>query len=440
VQKFFSNVKVAIVIILLIVVFSILGTVILQNQDPAKYEELYGPILSKIILITSLNDVYHAGYFLLLLIALIVSIILCSYRRLINDYKRVFTPDLDKKINKFDKRIKLKLPYNQAFPVLIKFFKKKGFKVNSKKSSSKINVLLQKNLINAFGSHLTHISILITLIGSSIGAIFGFEYYLKVLKDQTIQIPNTSVQMRLDKFAVEYHPNSNMVSKYRSDVSLIDQDNQITKTFVEVNKPLNVEGIQFSQNSYGAHGFDHADFEITDQKTGKKLGTKHLKLGDELKLPDSYLLKVEEYVPDLRIGGDNKVFSASQEANNPAIRFSVTRKGKSEDFWTFKNYPKMGSHKKTRFAVVFKELIPGYYSVLQAKSDPGIEIVLAGFILMTIGVFAIYIINYYRISMVITKGTGNSTQIDIKGSSRRNKEELKTKIDQLILNLKKLDQ
>ncbi len=444
-DKLLMKVKTAVVLILIIILASIAGTVILQNRHVHEYSELYGKFFGKLILITGLNDVYHSWWFVILLVLLTMSIILCSYKRAVRDVKNIFFPDLGLKTAGFDHKFKVKDPGFKSFEKLLRFFKKNHFKINYKNTQSKTVFQLQKNILNALGSDIIHLSIIIILIGSffTFSPAFGDKYNLKILKGQTVKVPKTDIQFRLDNFTVEFYEKSGRPTGrpklFRSDISIIDKNGETNKRSIEVNKPLTVKGIQFSQNSYGFHGFETVFIGVKDNKLKKNIGAYKVKMGDIIELPNSYKLRVDDYIPDFRISEDKKIFSFSKEPDNPALKITIFKKGSSETFWTFLKFPMMSaSHKKARFGVKFMKLTPNYYTVLMAVKDPGLEIVLIGFILLSIGVFAIFLINYNKYIVVVEKSGKSNAIIKINGICKRKDNNFKEKFEKLIKEIKEI--
>lgn len=80
--KFFCSVKLTIVLFVLILVPSIIGTVIQQNApDPSRYVEIYGPVWDSIFRRMGFYDIYHASHFIVLLILLGLNTLACTLNR-----------------------------------------------------------------------------------------------------------------------------------------------------------------------------------------------------------------------------------------------------------------------------------------------------------------------------------------------------------------------
>ncbi len=86
VWDFFCSVKLAVVIILLLVVACILGTVILQEKTMDEYTAKYGYALAAFFKITELNNVFYSYWFTFLLILLCANLICCTIKRWKNTF------------------------------------------------------------------------------------------------------------------------------------------------------------------------------------------------------------------------------------------------------------------------------------------------------------------------------------------------------------------
>ncbi len=96
----------------------------------------------------------------------------------------------------------------------------------------------------------------------------------------------------------------------------------------------------------------------------KKLNKKQefiVKLGSELKIPDSKLtIKVGAFLPDFKMGAQ-VITSASNNPNNPAVGVTISEDGlqifpKSGKWgWLYLNFPDAHSFQHNRFRVLLKE-------------------------------------------------------------------------------------
>jgi len=86
VWQFFCSVKLAVVIILVLVIACILGTVILQERTLDEYTAKYGYGLATFFRITQLNNIFHSYWFSVLLVLICTNLICCTIKRWRNTF------------------------------------------------------------------------------------------------------------------------------------------------------------------------------------------------------------------------------------------------------------------------------------------------------------------------------------------------------------------
>ena len=81
VYELFSSMRFAISLLTVLAIASVIGTVLKQNEPYANYIIELGPFWFKVFSILGLYDVYHAGWFLAILLFLVLSTGFCIYRQ-----------------------------------------------------------------------------------------------------------------------------------------------------------------------------------------------------------------------------------------------------------------------------------------------------------------------------------------------------------------------
>src|SRR5215469_507883 len=84
-----SSIKTGVILIILVVIFSAAGTVILQRPitDPDDIQRAYSPAMLRFLDATGLTDVFHARWFVALMILVSLSIIAASVERFPNAWR-----------------------------------------------------------------------------------------------------------------------------------------------------------------------------------------------------------------------------------------------------------------------------------------------------------------------------------------------------------------
>src|SRR3972149_3834441 len=81
VWKFFSSVKLAVVLLIILAIVSVIGTVIQQNESPEKYLTEYSQSTVRLFEAIGFFDMYHTWWFVLLLFLLTANLTVCTLER-----------------------------------------------------------------------------------------------------------------------------------------------------------------------------------------------------------------------------------------------------------------------------------------------------------------------------------------------------------------------
>ena len=79
---FLSSMRFAVALLTLLAIASVVGTVLQQNQPIADYVIKFGPFWFEIFKFLGLFDVYASGWFVLIMLFLVISTSLCLWRNI----------------------------------------------------------------------------------------------------------------------------------------------------------------------------------------------------------------------------------------------------------------------------------------------------------------------------------------------------------------------
>jgi len=232
---FFASVKLTVVLLLSIAIISIFGTLIPQNKDPEAYFRAYGDFLFRFFDLLDIFDMYHSFWFQFLIMLLTLNIVVCSIERLSATWKIVFA-----KTPKFSLSGFRKLSQRETFESRhsLHSLKKKYEVFISKRFGTAIVEETEKGFCiftekwrwTRFGVYIVHLSVILLLIGSLIGSIFGFEGYATIQEGETInkislrkpgRIESLDFEIRCDDFNISFYKNG-APKEYRSSLTIID--------------------------------------------------------------------------------------------------------------------------------------------------------------------------------------------------------------------------
>ncbi len=255
---FLASVKLALILLLALAVFSIIGTIVPQNQPEAFYHSYFGAFAATALKL-GLNDTYHAPWFLFLLAMLAANLVICSIERLPLTL-RLMRSDPAKELSKARKpNIELDLPVDAASAVakaeklLVPFGA-----VHKAADGGKTTLFAQKGAWSRLGVYVVHMSVLIIFIGAIIGLIVGFDGTMRIPQGKQADVValesggghKLPFSVRLDKFNIDYY-DTGQVSEYRSKLTFVQDGKDVLTRDIIVNDPAGFGGIDFYQSFYG---------------------------------------------------------------------------------------------------------------------------------------------------------------------------------------------
>jgi cytochrome c biogenesis protein len=441
----FTSVKLTLGLLIVLAVTSILGTVIPQQEGAMELAERLSPGLVKILSSLQLFDMYHSLWFRLIIGILVLNLIVCSLDRFPAAWKRFqAAPKLDRSKPLDDvpphRNLSATGRLEEVLALTAGILRPKYKRFYQKESDNEVVLYAEKGRFSHLGVYLVHLSVLIILVGSIVGSLFGFEAYVDIPEGETVNTvrlrKNQAVKtlpfaVRCDRFSVEFYDNG-APKEYRSDLTFLEDGKAALQGVLRVNHPITFEGIAFYQASYGSLPGNKARIAIRRE-------------GD----PAAAILDVEIERPyDLPDhGGQFMVFEARADfmKMGPAVQVAVKPpEGEEVHFWVFKNidlikqrfpgfterFPKFnpGAYKPYSFSLESVEV--KYYTGLQVSRDPGVPLVWAGFFLIMIGLFVTFFSSHRSIWIRMTK-TKRGLNIRVAGRANKNPVGLERELDYL---------
>ncbi len=382
-----ANLKVAIALLLLIALFSILGTVIEQGQTLDFYREnypehpaLFGFLSYKVISAIGLEHVYGSWWFLTLLILFGTSLTACTFNRqlpILKASKRWFYYTKPQSFTKLPLATEI---VGGNLTHLAQSLQAKNYKVYQADD----RLYARKGLIGRIGPIVVHASMLLVLIGSIWGSLTGFIAQEMVPSGDTFTVRNITEagawsasqvpkdwSVRVNRFWIDYTPKGN-IDQFYSDLSVLDKDGkEVDRQTIHVNKPLKYKGVSFYQANWDIHAIK---FTLNNSPI--------------LQLPVS---KLESQNGGRQVWGTwiptKPDLSAGVTLITPDLQGTFLIYDEKGDLLT--TVRTNGSAEVNGVTFTLKEAIGS--TGLQIKADPGIPIVYAGFGLLMLGVVMSYI-------------------------------------------------
>jgi len=436
--RFFCSLKLTISLLIILAVVSIFGTVIPQRLADNQYLKHYPEGLFKIVKLLGIFDLYHAWWFRLLLILLILNLIFCSLQRFPRAWRFISSPK-----TWLDREDFSKYSLSDSFQISSQkiSLEKAVSIVSGNLKHSKITekagdtlVFSERGRISRLGVYVTHLSVIVILAGALIGSLFGFEAFVSVIEGDTINTvflrdglntPKTlDFAVRCNNFDISLYPNG-MVKDYTSDLSVFKDGREVIKNrIIEVNHPLMFEGIRFYQASYEKLKSPLMTISVAGPKGSKPVVFK-LMGGDEKTLSDGTVFSVLQYHPNLENFG-------------PAVQIlKRDRGGTSSHFWIFLKYPGFDIKRGGKHIFTLKNIEELYSTGLQVTKDPGVWVVWLGCFLMVTGLLITFFISHRRVWVLLYEEKTGKINVTVAGSTNRNLLAFETDFQKLLEKLQR---
>lgn len=377
--KKLANLQLAIGLLFLIGLVIAVGTIIEQDQSLSFYQQNYPlnkPILGflnwKLISFLNLDHIYTSIWFLFLMSIFGMSLLSCTLTVQLPVLRRlrrwIFYENVDK-ANGIRNMLSLNLSNWSNYQL-------HNSNYNIFRQGKKIYAY--SGLIGRVGPIIVHFSIILLLLGSSLGNLTGYISQEIVPRGEIFHLQNfvktgtvnnipQSLSWRVNDFWITYAEKLN-TSQFYSDISLLDNyGNELKRKTIYVNEPFIYKDITIYQTDWDIVGLkykvNNSSIKQLSLKKITKLGQKFwlgsLNLNSEL-----FSVLLNDLSGDVYIYNDNgKLIQSLKIGQN----FELS----ANNF------------------VIFCEFLTS--TGLQAKSDPGINSVYFSFFLLIISTYASFI-------------------------------------------------
>ena len=267
VLRFLADLRFAIGILLVIALFSIIGTVIEQDQSIEIYKlnypltnRVFGFLSWDLILKFGFDHIYKTWWFISCIILFGVSLLSCTFLQQFPALKVSRRCQFFRIPKQFQRlKISAKLQTLKFHQLLFKI-KKTEYSVFHQKNI----IYAYKGLIGRIAPIIVHFSMILILLGTLVGSITGFKAQEIIPKTETFHIQNIlnngqftlipKISTRVNDFWITYN-NKNTVVQFYSDISILNvKGNELHQKTIFVNSPLEYKGISYYQTDWNLLG------------------------------------------------------------------------------------------------------------------------------------------------------------------------------------------
>ena len=376
-----ADLRFSIFILLLISFFSIIGTVIEQDQPIEIYKTNYSltsPVFGFLtwdyIIKFGFDHIYKTWWFLTLIFLFGLSLISCTFLQQLPSLRIARRCQFFRKTSQFSRLQIFTILKNFSFNKILFRIKKNKYSIFQQKNIA----YCYKGLIGRIAPILVHFSMILILLGTIIGSLFGFKAQEMVPKTENFHIQNIlnngqfsiipKTSARVNDFWITYTKNKT-VSQFYSDISVLNsQGKETNRKTISVNSPLIYQNVYYYQTDWNLIG-------LRVQETNSE---------------------VIEY-PFLNIlNNQNKVWLTWLSNNNSLTEGIIALSDNLEGYCSI--YSETGAflgnielNELGNFKQPFTLLEILSSTGLQIKTDPGIPVIYSGFLFLMVSTLISYI-------------------------------------------------
>lgn len=437
----FRSIKLTIFLLIVLAILSIIGTLIAQNASRSEYIQRYGIGLYEVLNFFNLFDMYHSWWFSGILLLLVTNLIACSIQRFPGVWSQISRPptgleDFMLKTLPYVERVQVESKGSAKAGENIRTYLKKKFGNPIQfETESSFTLFSEKGRFSRLGFSITHLSLLIILIGGLLGSLFGFRGHVEILEGEAVNqiflhVKGEDVSkpidfsVRCDDFNVTYYDlrgQEKQVKEYISQLTVLENGKEMLKKTLRVNHPLHYKGLAFYQSTYG----NIHEITLGINRNGKERTYLKALVGLVVPIPGSdTFVRVLQYAPQVHNFGEGVQVALFKPNQEP------------QPFWLLKNFPNFDEKRGDQFFLTLEGVTSKEYTGLQVTKDPGVWVVWIGCGLMILGLIVSFFFSHQRVWVRIPKDPEG--EIVLAGSVNKNRTGFEKTFGDLIEGIRSL--
>ncbi len=276
--RFLGSMNLAITLLVALGIASVIGTVLQQNQGYASYILKFGPFWHEVFQSLGLYDVYVSGWFVFILVFLVLSTAVCVLRNaplMLRDMRNFRLNVQDKSLRAFhhvDEQAVSESPDDAAM-LAGAMLGGAGYRLRSKAREGHTLLVGMRGGLNRLGYVFAHLGIIVILIGGTLDSMIPLRVgqMLGSVVAETRDIPASQVpeQSRLPTSNPSFRGNVNIPEGLDANVVFVGMDDG----YLVQNLPFTIEVKDFRVEHYdtGQPKSFESDLVLTDQHSGESI-------------------------------------------------------------------------------------------------------------------------------------------------------------------------
>jgi cytochrome c biogenesis protein len=438
-------IKTGVVLLIAVVIFSAAGTVILQRPatDADEMQRAYSPQVLRLLDGMALTDVFHAWWFVALLVLVSLSIVAASVQRFPNSWRYYARPykSTDQAFRKAAATQAL-IPIQDeevALSIAERVLQRSGFRPERIVRQSNFSLFGERNRFSEMSVYIVHASLLLIFLGGIADALYGWRAFVMLNRgQQSSQVQTQSGNKRDLGFAIrcdgagQENYADGTPKRWWSDLAIVEDGHVTMRKQIVVNDPLVYQGIRFYQASYGKTGkIDKLALTATP-RDGKAPQEITIALDQTLPLDSDTTVRLAEFIPDYVVR-DGQIYARSGELENPAAHLVVEsrKSGQAVNVW-LPPIPGFEQNESSPYTFEGKDVQMAYFTGLEVSHEPGQWSVWAGVLLMGFGLTLVFYFVHARLWAVPVRDARGQLALWIGGTANKNKDVFEQRFRKLV--------
>ena len=421
--RYLANLQFAVALLLTIASFSVIGSIIEQDQTQEFYRNAYsqpwfGIFDDTLILRLGLDHIFRTWWFISLLILFGTSLTCCTFLQQLPILRSARQFKFYKARQNFKR-----LPFNTKTDAitngsLITSLKSKDYQI----FQGFKGVYAHKGIIGRISPIIVHFSMVLILLGTILASTSGFVaqefipktevFYIQNILNNNVNSYVPQISGRVNDFWITYTENQS-IKQFYTDLSILDKNGkELKRETIYVNHPMRYAGLTFYQTDWAIIGL-RAKFENS--------------------LP--YQIPIIKSTKNIWLSWLPKDVNNKNMTEQPSgyTLLNTTLRGTSAVY--DQNGTLVGEGE-------INEPLPGNTNIqlcdyitatgIQIKSDPGIPVIYVGFLLLLVSI----VLSYLSYSQIWLTQQGNQTILG--GMTNRSKIKFEFEMLNLILQFQKI--
>jgi len=400
---------------------------------------------------TGLTDVFHAYWFIALLVLVSLCIVAASIQRFPNSWRYFARP-----YKSPDENFRRALPTQALIPIgdeeqglsaAERALKRVGLGSERIVRPNSFSLFSERHRFSEMAVYMVHASLLLIFLGYGVvDALYGWRGFLTLspgMQSDQVEVRNGVTRtlpfsIRCDGTGEETYTDGTP-KRWWSKLAVVDNGRDVQSKEIVVNDPLVYQGVRFYQASWGRTGkLDELILSARPAADATRAPQEiSLALNQTVALDADTTVQLAEFIPDYVVQ-DGHVYARSNDVSNPAVHMIVTSKkaNRSVNVW-LPEIPDIAENASSPYVFEPKELKTGVFTGLQVSHEPGQWSVWAGVVLMAIGLTFVFYIPHVRFWVVPVVDGRGQFGLWVGGMANRNRDAFEQKFKQLVEQIQK---